>query len=338
MTAVLVTRRLPEPALAPLAGYELRLPSGENGFTAAELLDAAPGVEAILCVLSDQITAAVIAAAPRLRVVGNIAVGYDNIDVAAAEAAGVVVVNTPGILDEATADLAFMLILAAARGCGDAERDLRAGGWTGWSLNGYLGRDVHGATLGLVGYGRIARAVARRASGFDMTVLHHTRTDTGMPGYVPDLDELLTRADIISVHVPYTAATHHLIGARELALLGPEAVLVNTARGAVVDEAALAAALHENRLFGAGLDVYANEPSVHPGLLSAPRTVLLPHIGSATARTRMRMARVAAEGVAAVLANRAHDATRVTAVDPPAGSRRESPAKLTDDQEPREAR
>jgi len=211
------------------------------------------------------------------------------------------VCNTPGVLDETTADLAFLLILGAARLASEAEADLRAGRWHGWGINQYLGRDVHGATLGLVGHGRIGQAVARRAAGFGMEVLHHTRTDTGLPGWRGDLDTMLTASDVVSLHVPLSDATHHLIDARRLALMRPTAVVVNTARGPVVDEEALAIALEEGRIFAAGLDVFEREPEVHPRLLAAPRTALLPHIGSASVATRTRMARLACEGVVAVL-------------------------------------
>jgi glyoxylate reductase len=231
-------------------------------------------------------------------------VGFNNIDIASCRAAGIAVCNTPGVLDETTADLAFALILAASRRLSEAERDLRAGRWSGWEVGQYLGVDVHGATLGLVGYGRIGEAVGRRAAGFGMQVLHHARTPTGHPGYVPDLDTMLAEADVVSLHVPLTDETHHLLDARRVALLKPTAVLVNAARGPVVDEEALARALEEGRLFAAGLDVYEREPQIHPRLLSAPRTVLLPHIGSASVATRTRMARLAASGVVDVLAGR----------------------------------
>jgi glyoxylate reductase len=235
-------------------------------------------------------------------VVANVAVGYDNIDVPEARRLGVAVCNTPGVLDETTADLAFLLVLSASRLSSAAEKDLRQGAWGGWGVNQYLGRDVHGATLGLVGYGRIGQAVARRAGGFGMQVLHHTRRPTGSPGYVAELDELLVRSDVVSLHVPLTDTTRHLISARELALMGPDAVLVNTARGPVVDEEALAEALQAGTIFAAGVDVFEREPAVHPRLLSAPRTVLLPHIGSASRATRVQMARVACQGACDVLA------------------------------------
>jgi len=267
-----------------------------------QLVEAAKDVDGIVCHLTDNISSAVFVAASHLQVVATVSVGYNNVDVDAATRAGVAVCNTPGVLDDTTADLAFALILAASRLLSDAERDLRQGAWTEWKITGYLGRDVNGATLGLVGYGRIARAVARRAEGFSMQVVHHSRHETGVPGYIPDLDELLTQADIVSVHVPLTTETRHLIDARRLALLKPTAVLVNTARGPVVEEEALAAALESGNLFAAGIDVYENEPSVHPRLLAAPRTVLLPHVGSATVATRTAMARMATSAVAEVLA------------------------------------
>ena len=285
------------------AGHELVEPDGDRSFTHEELVARAPRVDAIVCLLTDKIDAAVLAAgAPRLKVVANVAVGYDNIDLQAADAHGIAVSNTPGVLDESTADLAFLLILAAARRVWEAESDLRAGKWSGWDVDQYLGRDVHDAVLGVVGFGRIGRAVARRAAGFGMEVLHHTRRDTGLVGWCGDLDRLLAESDIVTLHVPLTDETRHLIDARRLALMKPDAVLVNTSRGPVVDEESLAVALEEDAIFAAGLDVYEREPEVHPRLLAAPRTVLLPHIGSASLATRTRMARVAAENVVAVLA------------------------------------
>lgn len=310
MARVLITRRLPDGGLDPLvaAGHEILERPDDTPYTHDELVAAALAVDAIVCLLTDPIDADVLqagaAGAPGLKVVANVAVGYDNVDVAAARAAGVAVCNTPGVLDETTADLAFLLVLAASRLASEAEADLRAGRWRGWGINQYLGGDVHSAVLGLVGFGRIGKAVARRASGFGMSVLHHCRHDTGLPGYVADLDHVFTESDVVSLHVPLTAATRHLVAARELALMKPSAVLVNTARGPIVDEEALATALEQGTIFAAGLDVFEREPEVHPRLLAAPRTVLLPHIGSASRRTRTRMARVACEGVCDVLAGR----------------------------------
>ena len=298
-------RRLPDGGLDPLGAHELLGPKPDDApFSPRELLAHAGEVDAIVAVLTDKIDAAVLeagAAGGRLRVVANVAVGYDNIDVAAAREHNVVVCNTPGVLDETTADLAFTLILSASRLAHDAEADLREGRWRGWGITQYLGQDVHGATLGIVGYGRIGRAVARRAAGFGMTVQHHARTDTGEPGYVADLDALLVGSDVVSLHVPGGDATRHLIDGRRLALMKPTAVLVNTARGSVVDEEALAGALHDGRLFAAGIDVFEREPEVHPLLLTAPRVVLLPHVGSASQATRTRMARLASSAVATVL-------------------------------------
>ena len=275
------------------------------------------GFDGIVAVLTERFDADVFAAGKgRLRVVANVAVGYDNLDVEAATAAGVVVCNTPGILDDTTADVAFLLILAASRRSSEAEATLRAGGWEGFHMEEFLGRDVHGATLGVVGYGRIGRAVARRAEGFCMEVIHHTRTPTGEPGWIADLPELLGRADIVSLHVPLSPGTRHLIGRSELAAMKPTAVLVNTARGPVVDEEALAEALEDGVIYAAGIDVFEREPAVHPRLLAAPRTVLLPHIGSATVQTRTAMSRLAASSVRSVLAGEMPP----TALNPAAGS------------------
>ncbi len=308
MARVLVTRHLPDGGLDPLAaaGHEVVQRPTDEPFTEAELVEAVGDADGLVCLLTDRVGLPVLraGAAGRLKVVANAAVGFDNIDVAGAASLGISVCNTPGVLDQTTADLAFLLLLCATRLASDAERDLRAGRWEGWGFMDHLARDVHGGVLGLVGYGRIAREVARRAEGFGMEVLHHTRNNTGFPGYVAELDDLLATADAISLHVPLTEATRHLIGARELAIMKPTAVLVNTARGPVVDEEALCAALESGSLFAAGLDVYDGEPTVNPRLLAAPRTVLLPHIGSATVETRTRMARLAAQGVCDVLAGR----------------------------------
>ncbi len=302
MARVLVTRHLPPGGLDPLAGHEIVSRQRDVAYTEEELSRAVSDVQGVVCLLTDRISPRVIGAAGQLKVVANVAVGFDNVDVAGATASGVAVCNTPGVLDETTADLAFALLMAASRLMSDAESDLRGARWQGWGMNEYLGRDVHGATLGLVGFGRIGRAVARRCSGFGMSVLHHARTATGLPGYVADIDELVSRADMVSLHVPLSEETRHLMDRRRLSLMKPTAVLVNTSRGPVVDEEALAGALEDGRIFAAGIDVYEAEPIVHPRLLAAPRTVLLPHIGSASVSTRTTMARVASEGVRAVLA------------------------------------
>ncbi|HVJ98700.1 MAG TPA: D-glycerate dehydrogenase [Acidimicrobiia bacterium] len=303
MARVLVTRDLPDGGLGPLAGHDLIGPKADDSpYSHDELCGLAAECDAIVSLLTDQINADVLAAgAGKLRVVANVAVGYDNIDVAAARTHGITVCNTPGVLDDTTADTAFLLILAASRLASEAEADLRADRWKGWGVTQYMGRDVHGAALGIVGYGRIGRAVAERAAGFGMRVIHHARNNTGVAGYVADLDALLGAADVVTLHVPGGAATRHLIDERRLALMKPTAVLVNTARGTVVDESALAEALHDGRLFAAGLDVFEREPLIEPRLLNAPRTVLLPHIGSASHATRTRMATMATSAVATVL-------------------------------------
>lgn len=271
-----------------------------------ELVEGGPGSDASALALiagpTQAVDAASLAAMPALRVIAVAGAGSDAVDDAAAQSRGIAVLTAGEALVETTADLAFGLIIAASRRMHDAEAKLRSGSWEGWRfLEQDLGRDVHGATLGLVGYGAIARAVARRAGGFAMNVLHHTRHPTGEPGWVEDLDELLAASDVVSVHVPLQESTRGLIDRRRIGLLKPTAVLVNTARGAVLDEEALAEALEEGRLFAAGIDVYENEPHPSERLLRAPRAVLLPHIGSATLGTREAMLRGAAEKVRAWL-------------------------------------
>jgi lactate dehydrogenase-like 2-hydroxyacid dehydrogenase len=265
------------------AGHELVEPEGDRPFSHEKMVEQASGVDAIVCLLTDQIDDAVLTAgSPRLKVVATVAVGHDNIDLDAAAAHGIAVTNTPAVLDDTTADLAFLLILAAARRIWDAESDLRAGKWPGWDIDQYLGRDVHGAVLGVVGFGRIGQAVARRATGFGMEVLHHTRRDTDIVGWRGDLDRLLAESDIVTLHVPLTDETRHLIDARRLALMKPDAVLVNTSRGPVVDETALVSALREGRIFAA-LDVYDTEPLPPDNpFRDLPNTVLTPHLGFTT--------------------------------------------------------
>jgi glyoxylate reductase len=266
-----------------------------------ELISGAPGshaeAEVLICDPTQSVGRAVQEAMPRLRVIAVAGAGADAIDHAAARARGIEVLTAGEVLKETTADVAFGLLIAASRLMHDAELALRAGEWKGWRFVEEFGRDIHGATLGLVGFGSIGRAVAKRAGGFEMEVLHHTRHPTGVRGWTEELDEMLGRSDMVSIHVPLTDQTRHLIDARRLDLLRPTAVLVNTARGAIVDEEALAEALIEGRLFAAGLDVYENEPEVSPRLLRAPRTVLLPHIGSATLRTRRAMLRTVGQKV-----------------------------------------
>ncbi len=292
MARILIATPLVPDALRALDGHDL-VP-GEPGEDAA--------AEALICPPTVPVTAAAIAAMPQLRVIAVAGAGTDAVDLGAAEGRGIAVLSAGEALVETTADLAFALILAAARETSEAEGVLRAGRWEGWGFLETRGRDVWGATLGLVGYGRIGRAVARRAEGFSMRVLHHTRTPTGEPGWREDLDAMLAESEIVSLHVPLSESTRGLIDARRIGMIGPEGVLVNTARGAVVDEYALAGALERGELLAAGLDVYEHEPLLKPELLAAPRTVLLPHIGSATRRTRLAMLALSAERVAAFLA------------------------------------
>jgi len=256
---------------------------------------SAAGADALLCLLTDRIDARFLEGARHLRIVANMAVGTDNVDLAAAARLGIPISNTPDVLTDATADLAFALLLAAARRLAWADRFVRGGGFVGWKPDVGIGLDVTGRTLGIVGAGRIGRAVAERARGFRMEVLFHSRS-----GGVP-LDELLARSDFVTLHVPLTEKTRHLIGARELASMKKTAVLVNTARGPIVDEAALVHALRSGQIAAAGLDVFEHEPALAPGLADLPQVVLAPHVGSATIATRDRMAEVAALNVIAAL-------------------------------------
>jgi glyoxylate reductase len=303
---VLVTREIPDAGRRLLRDFDVSVVS-ESPPERGELLEAVRGAAGILPTVTEKMDAEVMdAAGDGLKVIANMAVGYDNVDLDAAGERNVVVTNTPEVLNETTADTAFMLLLAAARRLGEAERLLRSGGWEAWGPMQLTGPDVWGKKLGVVGFGRIGQAVARRARGFDMEVLYHDQyriesaeKETGVR-YV-ELDELLRTCDFISVHTPLTDETHHLIGATELGRMKSEAVLINTSRGPVVDEAALADALAEGRIFAAGLDVYEKEPEVHPKLLELENAVLAPHIGSASVETRDRMAVLAAENIVAVL-------------------------------------
>jgi glyoxylate reductase len=271
------------------------------------LLDKVRGADGLLCLLTDTIDGEIIAAGERLRVISNYAVGYDNIDLAAATQRSILVCNTPGVLTETTADLAWALLMATARRIVQADAYLRAGRWKSWSPQLLLGRDIHGATLGIVGLGRIGRTLAKRAAGFDMRILYTDlapKPDIAGPlgAEFVDLPALLRSSDFVSVHTPLSEDTHHLIGAEELRLMKPTAVLINTARGAVVDGAALAQALRDNRIFAAGLDVFEAEPvAMDDPLLALDNVVLLPHVGSASVATRTRMAKMAAANLLAAL-------------------------------------
>ena len=304
---VFTTYPLPPQARAVLRGVTVRTYRGPQPIPRAALARALRDADGLLCLLTERIDAELLAAAPRLRAVANCAVGYDNIDVTAAAARAVVVTNTPDVLTETSADLAWALLLAAARRIAEGDRLVRGGGWAGWSPDLLLGTDVHGATLGIVGLGRIGAAVARRARGFGMRVLYTQRQRLRRPpagARFASLRRLLAQADFVSLHVPFTPATRHLIGAPELAHMKRTAILVNTSRGPVVDERALVRALASGRIAAAGLDVYEREPEVPAGLRALPNLVMTPHIASATTQTRRRMAVLAATNLAAALAGR----------------------------------
>ena len=267
--------------------------------------------DAAVTLLTDRVDTAFLDAAPRLRIVANVAVGYNNIDVEACRERGVVVTNTPGVLTDATADLAMALILMTTRRLGEGERLIRSGSAWQWGMFMMLGTGVQQRRLGIIGMGGIGTALARRAQAFGMTIAYHNRSPVSaeVAGELDaerlDLDELLATSDIVSLNCPYSEATHHLIDGRALRMMRDDAVLINTARGPVVDEAALVNALREGFIGAAGLDVYENEPEVHPGLLTLDNVVLLPHLGSATVETRTAMAQLAARNVVEVLAGRA---------------------------------
>jgi glyoxylate reductase len=298
MARCFVTRMLPGDALERLSkAHEVdvwpeSLPPSGN-----ELRDRAAGCEGLITLLTDPVDAELMDALPDLRAVANYAVGTDNVDLEAATERGIAVGNTPEVLTDATADLAFALILAGARRLEEAARAVRGGEWQTWEPSGWLGHDVHGATLGIVGFGRIGRAVAQRASGFEMTVLHHDVDEDSTP-----LDELLERSDIVTLHCPLTPETHHLIDAAALRRMKRTAILVNTARGPIVDHSALRHALEEGEIAGAALDVTEPEPlpAAHP-LLVAPNLTVLPHIASGTHRTRALMADMAVDNLLAAL-------------------------------------
>ena len=305
---VLVTREVFDDVLEYLRGYfDVTSNQSDAPFDPGELARRLADQDGAVTVLTDRIDAALLSRCPRLRAVCNIAVGYNNFDLKALSARGVMATNTPGVLDDATADFTWSLILATARRLTEAEAWLRAGEWHGWKLKQFLGFDVHGATLGIVGMGRIGQAVARRARGFDMNVLYHNRTplapevERACNATYAGLDELLARADIVTLHVPYGPASHHLIDGARLARMKSTAILINAARGGVVDDAALIAALKEGRVAAAGLDVFEGEPALNPEFLALENVVLAPHIASATTGTRRNMAMPAAKNLVAAL-------------------------------------
>lgn len=332
---VWVSRPLFPQALARLESWvELRAEAVERPHSSDQLRSALADVDGAIIGLADRIDAGVIAGNRRLKVLCNLAVGYNNLDIDALDRAGILACNTPDVLNETTADYAWALMLAAARRVGAAERWLRAGQWKGaMRFDDWLGVDLHGKTLGILGMGRIGQAVARRAAGFDMHVLYHNRHR--LPAEVErrcaaswvDQASLLRKADHLVLVLPYTRENHHIIGADELATMKSNAVLVNIARGGLVDEAALAAALREGRLAAAGLDVYENEPAVHPDLLALDQVVLSPHLGSASADTRHAMADLAVDNLLAGLGLGAKAGDPPTPVNPQVLYRRETSNK-----------
>jgi glyoxylate reductase len=310
--AVLVARRVPAPVLERLAARcRTEVWEGDGVMPRAEVLDRVAGKAGMVAMLTDRVDAELLErAGPSLRVVANYAVGYDNLDLDACTARGVLATNTPDVVTEATADLAWALLLAAARRVAEGDRFLRAGRPWIWGPEFFLGREVHDKTLGVIGLGRIGRAVARRAAGFGMAVLYHAGhrmapdREAALGVAWRELDELLAEADFLTIHTGLTPATRHLIGAAELRRMKPTAVLVNTARGPIVDEAALARALRDGEIAAAGLDVFEREPEVHPDLLELHNVTLVPHLGTATVETRVAMGMRAADNLLAALDGR----------------------------------
>ncbi len=312
MSRVYVTRPIPNNGIEllnrELGAGEVSVFSEDRIIKRDELLAGVPGAEAILSILTDPIDAEVMdAAGPQLRIIANYAVGFNNIDVEEATRRGILVTNTPGVLTEATADLAWALLMAAARRISESERYLRAGQWEGWGPQQFLGVDVCGQTLGIFGMGRIGQAVARRAQGFGMRVIYTKRSrldaeaEQALNATRVDKEALVRESDFLSLHSPLSPETEHAFGATEFKAMKSTAILVNTSRGAVVDEPALARALKNGDIAGAGIDVYEKEPAIHPELMECENAVLIPHLGSATHATRARMAEMAAESIVTYL-------------------------------------
>ena len=306
---VLITNRFPEDAIQRIsASHEVSGHFQDSPMDRRQLLEDVAQCHGLLCTISNVVDRAVLDQAPDLKIVANYGVGYNNIDVDAATRRGILVTNTPGVLTNATADLAMALILSLGRRVVEGDRRVRQGQFRYWPLFQFLGHEISGKTLGIIGLGRIGQAVARRANGFAMPLIYYNRhrldadQEQSLGATYVSLEQLLAQADIVSLHVPLTPETHHLIGARELDRMKPGAYLINTARGAVVDEKALLAALQDKKIAGAGLDVYEDEPNLTPGLVDLDNVVLLPHVGSATVETRHRMATLAVDNLLAGLA------------------------------------
>ncbi len=305
---VAVTRKIPDVGLQILKdkGYQVKVYREQGTISREELKEAVAQSDALICLLADRIDKEILSFAKTLKVIANYAVGYNNIDVEEATRRGIFVTNTPDILTPATADLTWALILAVSKRIVEADRFLRSGKFKGWEPELMLGTDVTGKTLGIVGAGRIGQAVGQRAVGFEMNILYTANTpkpdfEKRTGAQFVSLDSLLAEADFVSLHCPLTPQTHHLLDEKRLFSMKKGAILINTARGPVVDEAALVKALKSGHLWGAGLDVFEHEPQVHPELLKLNNVVLLPHIGSATVETRNEMARMVANNVVAVL-------------------------------------
>ncbi len=306
---ILITKRVFPETIALLEPHaEIDYVATDEGLTPEDLIARARGKQVILSQITDRLSREVIARLEDVRMIAQIAVGFDNIDVAAASEAGILVSNTPGVLTDTTADLAFALMLAAARRIAEGHDFIHAGKWKRWTIDLMIGRDIHHRTLGILGMGRIGQAVARRGLGFSMRVLYHNRTrlapelERELNAEHVTIQRLLTESDFISIHVPLSDLTRHLIGERELRMMKSEAILVNTARGPIVDEPALARALREKWITAAGLDVFEREPEVHPDLLACQNAVLAPHVGSASVATRTKMTVMASENALAALA------------------------------------
>ena len=312
MKKVLVTRGIFEEVVAGLAGkFEVDHNSEDRPWAPDELVRRLQGRSGAMATVMDKFDAAVLAQCPELKVISNIAVGYNNIDVPECTRRGIRVTNTPGVLDDTTADLTWALLMAAARRIAEGDAYVRAGDWKiAFGVQYFLGADIHHATLGIIGMGRIGQAIARRASGFDMRVLYNNRSrlpqadEERLGATRVERDELLAQSDFVVVMAPYSPATHHMIGAAEIAKMKPTAILINSARGGIVDDAALVEALKTGRIAGAGLDVFEGEPKLDPGYLGLKNVVLTPHIGSASRATRIVMCNTAAANMTAVLEGR----------------------------------
>lgn len=305
---VFLTRELPPKAMERLRKEtDLEMNMEDRVLTKEEIIQGVQGKDALLCLLTDQIDEEVLSANPDLQVVANYAVGFNNIDVESATKMGIPVSNTPGVLTETSADLTFALILSVGRRIPESDKYLRTGKWTGWGPLQFLGTDIHGSTLGIIGMGRIGKALVSRAKGFGMQIKYWNRTrlskeeEMRMGIEYLSFTDLLHAADFISLHVAYNQDTHHMISSREFQYMKSTAVLINTSRGPVVDEKALVRALKSGQIWGAGLDVFENEPEVEPGLLDMDQVVILPHLGSATIATRTQMAMIAIDNLLAVI-------------------------------------